>query len=798
MFLLFHQPRTRFTFHLHHSAQWLHLYYCILLWLIVLTLKVQGLIHNNVFINHHLGLAGKISIRRTYVSPLARLQSFHDHQICLIRPKKCRILTATDLSSTPTEATHIGSAKSSKIHQCKFCAAKFSSRNSLFRHIMTCSQRPREDLSAKEDSRWNASKKISLGFRFSYAHNHAHSVGTQSTSETEAQISGRLIQEALRRAICLRQEASNVNTSFQLLTNTQGSVAKQRHKSLTQEGGCAAANDVMTISFLSHSQWFGNENNLRILMDEMNAILEKDVTDVFTRVLEVVFLNSSKFHAEKSCTQYIYHYVLPLKWLRDGEQLEQWWLSSESNDFGDGILGNIENSSESPRLHPGTFQTNPPSESLKVLRNTLKDVESITLPNRRVRRRSLQVKNVAMKRQIEKVGKRKIGTIINKERRAFHNFADPCLQGDASPNQEPVWRILDRCRIAEIKKNPVNDKVVAVLEFRGDAFLPQQIRRIIGTAVGVTNGWLPQNTIDIATRPDIAMITALAPPGRLYLQDLRFHFDESNVDFCSRNINDKNTRVVVSESTNWLQQRIFAHSSKKETEEIETKWLSDFQENTALNIRNQIRQVVEYYRPENECQLLLDEAPATYSRVLHLLQQISTSGWPETSAARAKVIKNAAVKFQDKENQQNEFGSFTIVNPKLFQPTAMQSFPVGNQLFPELVRSVFELEEGLSKQTLQFAGGGRVEEPGARKPSTHCAVNFNASFTPHVDSGTGLGQSLSMIVGLGDYKGGEIFVEGDAYPIRYQPLEFDGWKQRHWTGTYTGERFSLVWFTPQK
>ena len=109
----------------------------------------------------------------------------------------------------------------------------------------------------------------------------------------------------------------------------------------------------------------------------------------------------------------------------------------------------------------------------------MKSIESITVPNRRVRRRLLQnattTPNITKDRKIQKVGIRRMGTISNKERRAFHNFADPALQGDASPNQEPVWRIIDRCRIAEIKKNSINDEVVVVLEFQGDAFLPQQI-----------------------------------------------------------------------------------------------------------------------------------------------------------------------------------------------------------------------------------------------------------------------------------------------------------------------------------
>ena len=55
---------------------------------------------------------------------------------------------------------------------------------------------------------------------------------------------------------------------------------------------------------------------------------------------------------------------------------------------------------------------------------------------------------------------------------------------------------------------------------------------------------------------------------------------------------------------------------------------------------------------------------------------------------------------------------------------------------------------------------------------------------------------MSLIVALGDYTGGELVVEGDVNDIRYAPLEFNGWTQRHWTRPFEGERYSLVWFTP--
>ena len=84
----------------------------------------------------------------------------------------------------------------------------------------------------------------------------------------------------------------------------------------------------------------------------------------------------------------------------------------------------------------------------------------------------------------------------------------------------------------------------------------------------------------------------------------------------------------------------------------------------------------------------------------------------------------------------------------------------------------------------------------SRTPSSTIAINRHAQFRPHRESGAGNGQSSSLIVGLGDYTGGELVVGGVHHDIRYKPLEFDGWSERHWTLPFSGSRYSLVWFTP--
>lgn len=137
------------------------------------------------------------------------------------------------------------------------------------------------------------------------------------------------------------------------------------------------------------------------------------------------------------------------------------------------------------------------------------------------------------------------------------------------------------------------------------------------------------------------------------------------------------------------------------------------------------------------------------------------------------------------------------MNPKSQHELAC--LPLANDKFPDLVQAIFELEEILANQARdRLTVDSLVHSIVApRAPSSHCAVNCNAEFTPHVDSGTGAGQSLSMIVGLGDYTGGELYIEGDLFDMRFKPIEFDGWKLRHWTNQFQGEPFSLVWFTPE-
>ena len=351
---------------------------------------------------------------------------------------------------------------------------------------------------------------------------------------------------------------------------------------------------------------------------------------------------------------------------------------------------------------------------------------------------------------------------------------------------------------------------MVVIEFRGDDFILQQARRIIGSAVAIANGWLQPDFVETATRSDVVIETPLAPDNRLYFADARFHFDElmqgkrlfDDVDLVTVANDDDSTFETNNPSNRrqnamvTIQNKITQRSSAECIQQEEKLWLSKLKHETCPKISEQLQKMNDAVYAigtsstgnNNEPK----EVPSAYNDSLALLRNIIAAGnWPSTSVARSKVIKKDGAMTEEKDVI--ESGSFTIINPK-FQDGALMNnpkvrIPRGNAKFPELVDAIFNLELNLSNDPESGVFG--------RPPSSHCAVNRNAQFTPHVDSGRGAGQSLSMICGLGDYNGGQLMIEGDPAEIQYKAKEFDGWKERHWTAPFNGERYSLVWFTPE-
>jgi tRNA U38,U39,U40 pseudouridine synthase TruA len=815
-------------------------------------------------------------------------------------------ITANVPTTPPGTATPV---HSNTTIYCAYCSRPFVSRNKLFRHFQSegCTpETPCAPLNADPGTN-TAMVKQSIAILFGYVHNttattdvetiadDSSMMGTTSNSGDKPPFvpramnewAGQLVFQAVKSCLeeYTQQQQCDNNTAtrpayFQLQSSrTQSSMARHRSRILQQEPDCLAAGDVLvvTVSCLESSR---EQIELALSTLPMRVLLDLDqdtrketeksgasslhkTNTTAIRIWSYKLLSPNvTLHAERGCTQMVYHYLVPSHWLPHGDLLKQHWRG---------------------------WDQPPPVDSLTKFRVALQTMISDTVSqaqppkkkkgsgtNQNNRDESVSKSSPLLK----KLALGRFGRLSMKERRAWHNFANPLLRGEVSPNQGNVWRCVDSCQIAGVlgfaaSTNDENDPVI-VVEVRGDAFLPQQVRRIIGTALAMTHGWIPSSPAagsQTLWSPECVMETPLAPPGRLYLAKCRFHYEEGRNSGQSIFVTDSGGKAIdVTQSSSpedeaplaWTQRLIQQSRSDPTVQHLEQQWLTELQEQIAprmtqslasfsdtipssLNVDDSFHGISvpttsNVIVTSDNKTIPQQPAPLEFIAVLEKLRTIVRDGrWPDTSVARSNVIRGlpTTTRRQDDSNEAhtNTGGSFTVINSRILledntTTTPTTNVPLGNELFPDLVQAVFELEEAIANQakivevstsngqivmlpsrhelsssplsswSSSATNGQGPEQQEFQQPrhfasSTHCAINCNAQFKPHVDSGRGAGQSRSIIVGLGDYtRGGELIVEGNYFDIRYQPLEFDGWTLRHWTNQFQGERFSLVWFTP--
>lgn len=717
---------------------------------------------------------------------------------------------------TSQENSEILKSTSSPQHTCANCGNAFGTRNSLFRHLRNdeiCSNKYNSSSSKKSIP--HVIRRDAIAILYSYdSYLLKESNFTSTNNPSDAKTVGKVICNAFNLA--LEKYFAEYEETSKVIGNTQSSVAKLRVKALGLENGVSSTSDVLTLTYeypvkrslLDEKKSVQEEQRIQLFQRlkgdtmtflsniEENGINSSDYSKISNvRILSaIIFPPDKKLHAESHCTQRVYHYLMPVKWIPGGHEIQQWWLENRKYD-------KISNNNTGARFGIKGEQrlvTRPPQE-MRAFKDILRSFEG--------------QRNEESSNNFD-TSKNRFGNLASKPLRAWHNFADPTIRGAAvSPNNRPIWRSLDRCRIVKLlAKNDYDamersfdsdndNEVMVVIEFRGDDFVQQQVRRIVGASVAIANYELPGNFADIATRPDVFIESPLAPPNRMYQTRPRFHFDELSNKGRSMFYEevDENDEIALTEKMHdRIINRLIGQSDK------EKAWLTTLREKTAY-IRDQI---IDYqdlpvdYNDSIQCKEL--QCPPEYLKTLTILQNIIKSRrWPSTSMARSRVIKEMNKNTMKSEKQKvNQGGSFTIINPNYLSGILMTSDsgikqPLGNELFPDLVEAVFELEERLSKEMSSTMQTEETNTYQRRPPSSHCAINCNAQFTPHVDSGRGCGQSLSMIVGLGSYIGGALVIEEDTFDIHYKPLQFDGWRERHWTQQFQGERYSLVWFTPE-
>lgn len=752
---------------------------------------------------------------------------------------------------------------------CEYCGSPFKSRNALFRHLrseLTCYQKM---VDAATSSGTTSKLKMMSNVKLA-KHKVAISFGYQinkSSGKNDGEIF--LNNRYLPNQIVAKVIKESFFDSFDKLYPqipmsspdesglTQATDVKLRHPVLKQDEFCSAYADCIGINFRASfpssggKEIFTTTDNSGIvdkikLLEAMQQYINESITvsdenNIHLQRIQIHDIQmlpvKTRFHAESSCTQRTYQYLLPLDWLKDGDDIHAWWMEqskleeNEHNKEGNFNRGHKKRARDVPPILQKLKQALKSAESSHVMEN---EDSKISSPGR-------------------------FGSLALKERRCWHNFSSQKL--GAGLAHMSVWRSVDRARSPDFffhcdDDDGQNSKpLYIVLEISGDSFVLEQVRRIVATAVAITNGWLPESFFETATRFDVCGLeTPKAPISLQYFFNGRFHFIELITNQKRlfqrpkyKNSNESNEEKALrlelhDRKMNWLSDLRSSLIQQNNLSGASSDWLHELENVVCPRINQQLEKISNDDRIRKEninaanqehlsyngLSSIVDEeadtvVPSIYRKTLNLLRPISQEGkWPVTSAARSRVIRDpsslSASELSPPQTDSKtitsvfpgkvvQSGSFTVVNPKLVDPDTR--LPLGNELFQDLVSAVFQLEEDIAKadsesidsddenndNIIQIADNQhktkRNQPIRPRPPSTHCAINRNAEFTPHVDSGVGHGQSTSLIVGLGNIKsGGRLLVEGKPYDIKYKPLSFDGWNQRHWTETFTGERVS--------
>jgi tRNA U38,U39,U40 pseudouridine synthase TruA len=383
-----------------------------------------------------------------------------------------------------------------------------------------------------------------------------------------------------------------------------------------------------------------------------------------------------------------------------------------------------------------------------------------------------------------------------RESQRWHNF---CGLSRVEPTDAAVQRTIERFRMVDSTREHDSDpNIIAKLGSNSHSFvrirvcadgvLSGQVERMVGAAVCIFRGWLPPTFPSIALDPNTIMTTPALSHRLVFLSHARFDWNSPKQPIFRRK-NRRSTETLATVPAFEAALLYDIATSEAASDVTLAAWLAEMKNTVCPQINSKLADIssnqgIDAQNKVESKESRSGDCPPAYAQVLRLLRDADASGvWPSTSRARARVVIAGAA-------GEEGSGSFSAASPSALascesgDPTD-DAFRVsssrGNDLFPELIQAVFDLERAIAPD---------------RPPSTMVAINRRASFLPHTDAGAGFGQSKSLIVGLGDYRGGQLAVEEKKADIRYAPLTFDGWRERHWTLPFQGERFSLVWFTP--
>jgi len=605
-----------------------------------------------------------------------------------------------------------------------------------------------------------------------------------------------------------------------------------------QDEGTGAITELLCLKLVPLLDPLTQDEWILQINDKLNHLLRDDDAEI--RVLGRMDMPFAKFNAEMDVSHRRIDYLLPLDFFHDANQqaLSKQAFFDSLPSFSAGYLSKEQKELQRPKpetlayLHQLKRQrqllTTPiveldPNDTAAILE------KEFHLKKRRRQKKNNSNKEGVAKRIDQEKDEKTFGPVTGNvlRRRRFHNFTP---RGMA--HEFLAFRRLDRFfHRATLRLH--HGHPFLVLSLTGDLFLNGQAPRVVGLFLAITKGMIDEEIVECIYDEEYPHLvpTPPAPSFAMFSGEASYISWEGkakailtarNADrypngFSRQEVLDRTTaweKVIHDKIANgWMKEgfdpdgRLVAE--RMWFEEVLQPWtkrakeqLQDYRQWKAQN-----KSTTEQTETLPPLETVDQTIPKLYEKVLECLRNADASGnWPSTTPKRQLVMistpndENVAdapaslsmahlkAKANNKAERSSAYayaegeggasGSFSVGA----MPGELCIQPKGNEMFPDLMKAAFELEIALCPN---------------REPSSTIAINRNAQFRPHTDSGAGAGQSTSLIVALGTFVGGELVVEGEKKDIRYKAIEFNGWTQRHWTMPFKGERYSLVWFTPK-
>ena len=290
---------------------------------------------------------------------------------------------------------------------CKLCNRSFSSRNAIFRHLRG-EDSDDSDCYVKaaqmgmEGTKSSTTKEISLTavIRYGYVVNNREAFKTDDNRDIQYQMGiNDIIANRIHDAFVnlttsvFNEEANPIELTTSALS--WSTAAKLRQPSLRQDDEVmGATSEVLSFNYRlvlpkTNSKWSDYVESNQ-LFEHMQSLLISKTNDaqITLHAMDALLPRSAKFYAERGCSQRGYRFLLPIRWL-DFQNDDK-----ESTSHLIEWVMDITSTSLSERKHqPRGNASRAAPECIMKLKQSLKAAESRTIPNRRMRRQTANIKS---------------------------------------------------------------------------------------------------------------------------------------------------------------------------------------------------------------------------------------------------------------------------------------------------------------------------------------------------------------------------------------------------------------------